>query len=518
MNIILFSTMRIPFYLYLTLVLSVILTSCMPVKSDLEEIKREIEAVNQVVSDYPTYKEVAISTQRFKHSLVDSLLTAFAASNEAIGLKEEGISFEGRSIKRLTIGTGPTSVLMWSQMHGDEPTATMALFDLLHFLTAKDDTYNQLRARILSKLTIHLIPMLNPDGAERFRRRNAQGIDMNRDALHLQTLEGQILKRVRDYLDADFAFNLHDQSRYYRVGDTDKAATISFLAPAYNEQKSVNAARSKAKKVIAVMNDMVQMLAPGHVGRYDDTFEPRAFGDNIAKWGSSTILIESGGFPDDPEKQEVRRFNFAALVAGLQTIASESYQAASIATYYGIPENSSGYLQLLLENLTIENPPSAPYTIDLGFRHREVNQQNAQAFYLKGSIEDMGDLSTWTAYQKVDVSGLILRAGKSWNTTKSIAEWTQTDILEALKQGYTYFPIPSTEAKSLKSTPLSALFFDENGIKPRMGELHPGVNPAFYLVDQQEVVKYVVLNAFLIDVSNPVWPNWANGLVLNNNY
>ena len=45
--------------------------------------------------------------------------------------------------------------------------------------------------RILSSLTLYVVPMLNPDGAERFQRRNAQGIDINRDALSLQTPEGQ---------------------------------------------------------------------------------------------------------------------------------------------------------------------------------------------------------------------------------------------------------------------------------------------------------------------------------------
>ena len=35
-----------------------------------------------------------------------------------------------------------------------------------------------------------MVPMLNPDGAERFQRRNAQGIDINRDALLLQSPEG----------------------------------------------------------------------------------------------------------------------------------------------------------------------------------------------------------------------------------------------------------------------------------------------------------------------------------------
>ena len=58
-------------------------------------------------------------------------------------------------------------------------------------------------------------------------------------------------------------------------------------------------------KIIVFMNDILQKYAPGQVGRYNDDFEPRAFGDNIQKWGTSTILIESGGYPNDIEKQEI---------------------------------------------------------------------------------------------------------------------------------------------------------------------------------------------------------------------
>jgi len=102
-------------------------------------------------------------------------------------VEEIGKSVEGRSINHLWFGRGPYHVLLWSQMHGDEPTATAALFDVFEqFRRHRDEPAFAL---ILDSLTIHAVPMLNPDGAERFQRRNAQGIDINRDALRLQTPE-----------------------------------------------------------------------------------------------------------------------------------------------------------------------------------------------------------------------------------------------------------------------------------------------------------------------------------------
>src|SRR5512135_3236429 len=75
---------------------------------------------------------------------------------------DEGVSSEGRPIPLLLVGDGPTTVLLWSQMHGDEPTATVALLDVLNHLGATRGTPET--KALLSSLTLAVIPMLNPDG------------------------------------------------------------------------------------------------------------------------------------------------------------------------------------------------------------------------------------------------------------------------------------------------------------------------------------------------------------------
>ena len=74
-------------------------------------------------------------------------------------------------------------------MHGNEPTATQAIFDILNFFNSPD--FNAEKTAILSNLTVHFLPMLNPDGAELFQRRNLLGVDINRDALRLQSPESK---------------------------------------------------------------------------------------------------------------------------------------------------------------------------------------------------------------------------------------------------------------------------------------------------------------------------------------
>jgi hypothetical protein len=192
-------------------------------------------------------------------------------------------------------------------MHGNESTATMALFDLFNFLEGKGDPYDAIRQLLKSQLQLKFIPMLNPDGADAFKRRNALDIDLNRDAISLISPEAVVLKKARDDFEPEFGFNLHDQQIYYNVVNTPKQATISLLAPAYNEATEINDVRGRAMQTIASMNHLLQQLIPGQVGKYDDAFEPRAFGDNIQKWGTRTILIESGGLKGDPENQMLRR-------------------------------------------------------------------------------------------------------------------------------------------------------------------------------------------------------------------
>ena len=158
-----------------------------------------------------------------------------------------GTSAEGRDIRHLSFGSGPNQVLLWSQMHGNESTASMALADIIRFFHDTPD--HPLARRIAEGSTVHMIPMLNPDGAERFQRRNAQGIDVNRDARLLQTPEGQLLKAVRDQIEPDFGFNLHDEGAAVRVGRSDRGVAIALLAPAFNAARGIDDKRRRARRV-----------------------------------------------------------------------------------------------------------------------------------------------------------------------------------------------------------------------------------------------------------------------------
>jgi Zinc carboxypeptidase len=324
-------------------------------------------------------------------------------------LEKVGESVEGRSINLLRAGSGGFPVLLWSQMHGDEPTATAALFDVFDYLRRHRD--EPAVRRILSALTVHSIPMLNPDGAERFQRRNAQGIDINRDALRLQTPEGRALKSVRDRIQPRIGFNLHNQGWRTSVGDPPRPASISLLSVAFDKARSDSAGRTLTRKVCAIIRDALEPFASGQIGRYDDEFEVRAFGDNVTLWGTPVVLIETGAWPSAEPDAALVRLNFIALVSALEALATGAVTDADPRRYDSLPLNQTRELYVLIQNASvISGTGIPPFVADIGVvANRRVRETDGQRqLQTTATIEDMGDLRTLGALRTIDAAGMTV--------------------------------------------------------------------------------------------------------------
>ena len=451
---------------------------------------QEKQVVSEIFKQYEDYKESHLKERRITHSNLQPLINRWK-NNPEVEVQKVGESIEGRDLFLLSLGTGEKDVFLWSQMHGDESTATMAIFDLLNFFA--DDSFTSEKQELLNEIKLHFLPMLNPDGAESFQRRNALGIDVNRDALRLQSPEGKTLKRIRDSLDADFGFNLHDQSRYYNAEGSSNPATISFLAPAYNYEKEVNEVRGNAMKLIVGMNEQLQRNIPGNVAKYNDDFEPRAFGDNIQKWGTSTILIESGGYPKDPEKQEIRKMNFLAILTALFSIANEDYQDKELVDYQNIPQNDSKLFDLKLTGLKYDLLGDS-YILDLGINHGEIASEGDEKFFYRGRITDQGDLSTNYGYETIDASGFKIVPGKVFpEVQENMEALKKLDFAALLEQGYAYVKLRNIpKGKSFTKFPLHVVGL--NFEAPQI--LQPGINPTFFLKKEGHP-GYALINGFI---------------------
>jgi hypothetical protein len=341
--------------------------------------------------------------------LVRRVESLVGGSSGLFDVEKAGESVEGRAIYHVSVGKGPYPVLLWSQMHGDEPTATAALFDVFEYLRRRQN--EPAVQRLLSALTLHVIPMLNPDGAERFQRRNAQGIDVNRDALRLQTPEGRILKGVRDRWRPAVGFNLHNQNWRTSVGDPPKPASMSLLSVAFDPARSDSEGRQLTRKLCAVIRDAVEPFAPGQIGRYDDEFEVRAFGDNVTLWGTPVVLIETGGWPSAQPDSTLVRLNFIAILSALESLASKRVEGADPQRYESLPMNQSRVFYIIVRNATVINGAGIPpFVADIGVIANRRVRQTAGSRDLQMSliVEDIGDLRTSGGFTTIDATGMTV--------------------------------------------------------------------------------------------------------------
>ena len=447
---------------------------------------------------HKTYKESALYHRRFKHADVDSLIQLHKAKG-ILAVHEIGESTEGRSIYELEYGTGDKKVMLWSQMHGDEPTATMALFDLFNFLEGKDAEGEQIRILLKENLNIHFIPMLNPDGAERYTRRTAMQIDMNRDARAGHTPEGSLLRQRAQEIKPRYGFNLHDQNIYYNVPGTKNPVTISLLAPAYNEPRDINAVREGAMQIASGMNKVLQKYIPDAVAKYDDTYTPRGFGDNFQSWGASTVLIESGGKKGDPEKQEIRKLNFIIILNALVEIAEGSYKNHSKDEYEAIPFNASQLHDVLLRNVEIKRD-SVSYKTDIAIRRGETTID--RDYFVRGRIEDIGDLKESYGYDEIDADGMQFIIAKSAiEQIDSVSMVSPNIAFDLLKKGIMAVPVKVAGAdkkSALHNYPIH--FFTQKQFYPTT-TIDLGGTANFYLGDKNGNLKYAIMNGYLIDLS-----------------
>ncbi|WP_202842327.1 M14 family zinc carboxypeptidase [Luteimonas saliphila] len=311
-----------------------------------------------------------------------------------------GRGAEGRPLQHVSWGRGDTRVLLWSQMHGDESTASMAIADLFRLLG--EHPRHPLVQRLRRGTTLHLLPIVNPDGAARFQRRNAQGIDINRDARALASPEGRALHDLRERLEPHFGFNLHDQDVGTRVGDSSRGTAIALLAPPYNVAREVDDSRARAIEVSVAIRAVLEPYIAGYIARWDDTFNPRAFGDLTAQAGVSTILIESGGIEGDLQKQRLRKLNFLALAGALDAIATGTHAGLPRAAYEQLPENGRDWADLRIAGGTLALPGKAPARVDLLVEFEDALLERG------GMILEIGDLADSQARRTIDASGLYI--------------------------------------------------------------------------------------------------------------
>lgn len=373
-----------------------------------------------IESQYDSFKEVRIKERAFSYELWLNLIDEWKKS-PLLAVSEIGKTYEGLPIHQVVFGVGPIHICAWSQMHGDEATATMALADIFLFLSGKSEKLLELREILHQKITLFAIPRLNADGADRWTRETALGIDMNRDAIKKNSPEAKILHEWAHQINPAFSFNLHDQHRLYSVGNTPHQTHIALLATTGDESGTWTDSRIKAGKLANRLTQIVEKIYPNKIAKWTDEYNPRAFGDYFQAQGFGLILLESGGAGWDLEKQSLRKTNACLLLDAFYAIATEEWRTENLSTYQSLLTNEKNIFDIKLINAPIRSNDEF-VRADVGLNISE-DFINGKIVFL-WTLEEIGDLSIYPGLTEIDASDYqlavpaFLEKGKIYTSIK----------------------------------------------------------------------------------------------------
>ena len=348
---------------------------------------------------FSQYKEETIQGRYITLDSIEPLLQKLNTNNQ---LKIIGKSVLGKSIYSYEIGKGKTKIFLWSQMHGNESTTTKALFDFLNVLQSG----SELAQKLLNTFTFFSIPMLNPDGATLYTRENANKVDLNRDSQGLTQPESKLLRAIFESFKPDYCFNLHDQRTIFGVSDSGKPATLSFLAPSYNEEREINESRLKAINLIASINEVLQEYLPNQIGRFDDSFNINCIGDTFQYLGVPTLLFEAGHFANDYEREETRKYVFMALISSFTTLCENVIVSNGINKYLNIPQNKVVFYDFMYKNIKI-NYDGIEIITNFAAQYKEELIENQVCF--NAYVSQIGDLEDYFGHFEYDAKGALYK-------------------------------------------------------------------------------------------------------------
>lgn len=311
-------------------------------------------------------KQHEINNRYITNSNLESLLENL--DKDIFKVSVAGQSVLQKNIYRVDFGTGNFKILLWSQMHGNETTTTKSVFNFLEkFNVAKNADW-------LNFFSFTFLPILNPDGAEAFMRVNVNDIDLNRDSVDLSQPESQLLRSVFNAVKPNLALNMHDQRSIFSAGSNPNPATLSFLAPAFNQACDINDVRTFAMQLIASMNNVLKNYAPENIGRFDDSFNINCIGDMFTYLNVPTILFEAGFASNDYQRKKAEKLVDISLETLLNSIISQEYRKFSVDDYLQIPENEKNFVDLIIQNFSTTNSDfSIKNELPIVFKEEIVN-------------------------------------------------------------------------------------------------------------------------------------------------
>jgi hypothetical protein len=107
-------------------------------------------------------------------------------------------------------------------------------------------------------------------------------------------------------------------------------------------------------------------------------------------------------------------------------MATESWRAADIAAYEGIPSNSRSAVDLLVRGGSIVMPGGQAVRADLALNYEEAVAKHDLR------LRDVGDLRSQVALDTMDVTGLFIHPAVSMLSQRGTALWMRFDTTATL--------------------------------------------------------------------------------------
>ena len=216
-----------------------------------------IEDQQQIQLDsLPSYQE-----------LVRQLGSIERSSQGAVEVHSAGRSGEGRELLYATVGHGPDVFWLQARIHGNELHSTEAVLQILKYLAASGDP---VATRIREQLTVIVIPMYNPDGAEANIRQSTTPlqIDLNRDWELFRQPESNAWYALWAQTHPRLALDLHHMGQSPVVEGTNQLNTFQIGARSIDPSRMTEQQWLTNRQMALISVDAVQRLGTGNVARY----------------------------------------------------------------------------------------------------------------------------------------------------------------------------------------------------------------------------------------------------------
>ncbi|HEU0286545.1 MAG TPA: M14 family zinc carboxypeptidase, partial [Nocardioidaceae bacterium] len=152
-------------------------------------------------------QNVSLSSVAGYADVVQALDRIERTSQGRVTVASAGQSGEGRQLLYATVGHGPKTFWLQARIHGNELHSTEAALQILDYLDGGSNTARTIR----ENLTVIVIPMYNPDGAEANIRQSTtpNRIDLNRDWENFAQVESVAFWKLWRDTRPELALDLH---------------------------------------------------------------------------------------------------------------------------------------------------------------------------------------------------------------------------------------------------------------------------------------------------------------------